>query len=248
MSHSAIGCKRKNRRQSDCNTIYVEFSCKVGHTLGQKKVKKPMYQPLPPIREDLNTLEEQLRRERAPKRKPRLHLLVLLKSGQVTSRSPAATPLALHRNTVATWLRHYRDRGLEALLTYKEAGAPAGQQTLPPAVFEQLKTRLATSSGSASSIAFQQWRRDAFGLEVPYTTLHGIVRSQLQAKLKWPRPRHAKKTSRRRLTLSNRARAASGLWPPEDGRRPHNLYGSFARMQVASACPCLSTVGSRAMA
>ena len=109
-----------------------------------------MYQPLPPITEDLAILEERLRRERDPKRKPRLHLLVLLKSGQVTSRGQAAAHLALHRNTVAAWLRRYHDGGLEALLTSKEAGAPAGQKTLPPAVFAPLQARLATSSGCAS--------------------------------------------------------------------------------------------------
>ena len=169
-----------------------------------------MYQPLPPIPEDLKTLEDRLRHERHPKRKPRLHLFVLLKSGQVTSRGQAATHLAVHRNTVAVWLRRYRTGGLEALLTYKGAGAPAGQKTLPPAVFAQLQARLATSSGVASYVELQQWLREAFGLEVPYTTLHGIVRYQLQAKLKRSRPSHAKKTVLRRLTLSNSARAASG--------------------------------------
>ena len=173
-----------------------------------------MYQPLPPITEDLETLEDRLRRERDPKRKPRLHLLVLLKSGQVTSRSDAAAHLAVHRNTVAVWLRRYRDGGLEALLTYKEAGAPAGQKTLPPAVFAPLQARLATASGFASYVELQQWLREEFGLDVPYPTLHGLVRYQLKAKLKRPRPSHAKKTSLRRLTLSNRAPAALGRWRP----------------------------------
>src|SRR5215471_3683144 len=122
-----------------------------------------MYQSLPPITEDLETLQDRLRRERDPKRKVRLHLLVLLKAGQVTSRGQAATHLALHRNTVATWLRHYRDGGLEALLTYKEAGAPSGQKSLPPAVFAQLQARLATTSGFASYMELQQWLREAFG-------------------------------------------------------------------------------------
>jgi transposase len=94
-------------------------------------------------------------------------LLVLLKSGQVTSRGQAAAHLALHRNTVAGWLRRYRDGGLEALLTYTEAGAPAGQKTLPPDVFAQLKTRLATPTGLASDLDVQRWLRDAFALEVP---------------------------------------------------------------------------------
>jgi transposase len=173
-----------------------------------------MYQPLPPITEDLETLEDRLRRERDPKRKPRLHLLVLLKSGQVTSRSDAAAHLAVHRNTVAVWLRRYRAGGLEALLTYKEAGAPAGQKTLPPAVFAQLQARLATASGFASYVELQQWLREEFGLDVPYPTLHGMVRYQLKAKLKRPRPSHAKKTSLRRLTLSNSAPAALGRWRP----------------------------------
>jgi transposase len=173
-----------------------------------------MYQPLPPITEDLETLEERLRRERDPKRKPRLHLLVLLKSGQVTSQSQAAAHLALHRNTVAIWLRRYRTGGLEAFLTYKEAGAPAGQKTLPPAVYAQLQTRLATARGFASYIELRQWLREEFALEVPYTTLHGIVRYQLKAKLKRPRPRHAKKTRRPRRTLSSSAPAASVPWRP----------------------------------
>ena len=86
-----------------------------------------MYQPLPLIAEDLETLQERLRHERDPKRKPRLHLLVLLKSGQVTSRGQAAAHLALHRNTVAVWLRRYRDGGLEALLACWPEDPPAGR-------------------------------------------------------------------------------------------------------------------------
>src|SRR5262245_20955962 len=173
-----------------------------------------MYQPLPIIREDLDTLQARLHHERDPKRKPRLHLLVLLKSGQVTSRGQAAAHLALHRNTVAAWLRRYCDGGLEALLTSKEAGAPAGQKTLPPAVFAQLKTRLATHTGFTSYLAIQHWLREEFALDVPYTTLHGIVRYQLKAKLKRPRPSHAKKISRRQRILSNSARAAWAPSPP----------------------------------
>jgi transposase len=169
-----------------------------------------MYQPLPAITEDLATLQARLRSERDPHRRPRLHLLVLLKSGQVTTRRQAATHLAVHRNTVALWLRTYRDGGLSALLTYKEAGAPAGQKTLPPAVFAQLKTRLATPTGFASYLDVQRWLREEFDVEVPYQTLYGIVHYQLKAKLKRPRPSHAKKTRLRLRTLSSTARAASG--------------------------------------
>jgi hypothetical protein len=73
---------------------------------------------------------------------------------------------------------------------------------------------LATPSGFASYVALQQWLREEYGLEVSYKTLHGIVRYQLKAKLKRPRPRHAKKTPPRQRILSSSARAASGRSRP----------------------------------
>jgi len=176
-----------------------------------------MYQPLPAITEDLDQLQARLRSERDPQLRPRLPLLVLLKSKQVTTRRQAAAHLAVHRNTITGGLRQYRHGGLDALLTYKEAGAPAGQKTLPPAVFEQLKARLATATGFATYLDYldvQQWLREEFGLEVPYKTLHGIVRYQLKAKLKRLRPRHAKKTRQRLRTLSHSVRVASAPLPP----------------------------------
>jgi transposase len=138
-------------------------------------------------------------------------MLVLLKSGQVTTRRQAAMHLAVHRNTVALWLRTYRDGGLTALLTYKEPGAPSGQKSLPAAVFEPLKARLATASGFASYLEIPQWLREAWGLEVPYKTLHGMVHYQLKAKLKRPRPSHAKKPLPKPRTLLSSAPAA---WAP----------------------------------
>lgn len=50
------------------------------------------------------------------------------------------------------------------MLTYKAAGAPAGQKTLPLAVFEQLKARLATPTGFASYLDVQHWLRQEFAL------------------------------------------------------------------------------------
>ena len=78
-------------------------------------------------------------------------------------------------------------------------------------MFAQLQARLATASGFASYGAIQQWLREEFALEVPSQTLYGIVPYQLKAKLKRPRPSHAKKKRLRRRTLSNNAHAA---WAP----------------------------------
>jgi hypothetical protein len=130
-------------------------------------VQKPLYQSLPPLTEDLDTLEERWRRERDPKRRARWPLFVLRKSGQVTSRGQAATPLAGPRPTVGPWLRHYRAGGIAASLTSKAAGAPAGQQTLPLAGCAPRPARLATASGLASEGELQPGRRAEYGLEGP---------------------------------------------------------------------------------
>jgi transposase len=168
-----------------------------------------MYQPLPTIAEELDLLQARLRHERDPHLRPRLHLLVLLKSGQVRSGRQAAAHLAVHRNTISGWLQRYRRGGLAALLSYQEPGAPSGQKTLPPAILVQLQAQLATATGFASYRAIQHWLHEEFALDVPYSTLHGIVRYQLQAKLKRARPSHVKKTSPRSQTLSSSVRAAS---------------------------------------
>jgi hypothetical protein len=126
-----------------------------------------MYQPLSTLTEDVDLWQTRLRSERDPQWRPCLHLLVLFKSGQVTTRRQAADHLAVHRNTITGWLRQYRHGGLEALLSSKEPGAPSGQKTLPPAVFTQLQARLATATGFASYVAIQPWLRAEFALEVP---------------------------------------------------------------------------------
>jgi transposase len=167
-----------------------------------------MYQPIPTLTAALALSQTRWRSERDPQWRPRLHLLVLLKSGQVTTRRQAAAHLAVHRNTITGWLRQYRHGGLAALWTYKEPGAPSGPQTLPPAIFAQLQARLAPPTGCASSVESRRWLRDELALEVPYQTLHGLVRYQLKAKLKRPRPSHAKKPLRPRRTVSSTAPVA----------------------------------------
>jgi transposase len=194
--------------------LYLKTLCTNLSQLLPKTLIPYMYQSLPTITEDLDILQVRLRSERDAQLRPRLHLLVLLKSGQITTRRQAAAHLAVHRNTVALWLRTYRAGGLPALVTHKEAGAPSGQKSLPAAVFAQLQARLASPSGFASYGAIQQWLREAFALEGPYQTLYGIVHYQLKAKLKRPRPSHAKKKRLRQRTLSSSVRAAWVPSPP----------------------------------
>jgi transposase len=154
----------------------------------------------PSIVEPESDLRRRLRGESDLRLKARLHLLVLVQSGRVATQGEAAEALAVHPNTVWRWLQTYREGGLKDLLTLGQRGAPAGQRAVPPPVFEALKRRLQDPMGFGSYGEVQQWLQEEFGLEVPYKTVHGLVRYRLKAKLKRPRPRHAKKTSRSRPT------------------------------------------------
>jgi hypothetical protein len=60
---------------------------------------------------------------------------------------------------------------------------------------EKLKERLSRPEGFGSYKEIQQWLADTCGLELPYSTVHGIVRYELEAKPKAPRPSHPKKAS-----------------------------------------------------
>lgn len=59
---------------------------------------------------------------------------------------------------------------------------------------EVLKKRLAEPEGFGSYTEIQQWLAEEQGVELPYSTVHGIVRYELNAKPKAPRPSHPKKT------------------------------------------------------
>ena len=150
---------------------------------------------LPEISEPAQQLEELVRKERDAQIQRRFHMLLLLKTGEAKSRSGAARHLGVHRNTVANWLDLYEEGGLEKLQEIGEPGPDPGQQSIPPDVMEALKDRLSEPEGFGSYKEIQQWLADSYGVELPYTTVHRIVRYDLEAKPKAPRPSHPKKVS-----------------------------------------------------
>ena len=153
------------------------------------------YAPLPTIAEtpdDLRArLRARLRAERDPERKRRLHALALLASGQATTRRQVAGHLAVHRNTVASWLDRYRDGGLAALLTPSKRGP--GQRTVPAPVLDAVQARLVDGVGFKGYDEVRDWLSEEHGLDVPYKSVYTPVRYRLGAKLKVPRPEHPKK-------------------------------------------------------
>jgi transposase len=158
-----------------------------------------MYRPLPLIQEPLTELEARLRQERNSEVRPRLHLLVLIASGAVRSQAEAASHLALHRNTISRYLALYRTGGLDALLQLDRGGAPAEQRSLSGRVIGALQAQLA-GEGFEGYTDVLRWLEQEHGVELPYGTVHHIVRYRLRAKLKRARPSNAKKTSKTQPT------------------------------------------------
>jgi len=152
-----------------------------------------MRRALPEVRESLEALKQLLTGTKDAKRKRRIHLLVLIASGEVRTRTAAAKHLGLHRNSIADWLAAYEARGLEGLLEIGKPGVKPGQKVLKPAALNALEERLA-GEGFDSYGEVRQWLEREYGVAVPYATVYGLVRFRLASKLKRPRPQHVKKT------------------------------------------------------
>ena len=148
---------------------------------------------LPEIAESVETLERLVRKEKDAQIQRRFHMLLLLKTGEAKSRSGAARHLGVHRHTVSDWLSLYEEGGIEKIREVEDPGPEPGQQSIPPEVMENLKERLAEPEGFGSYKDIQQWLAETCGVELCYSTVHGIVRYELGAKLKTPRPSHPKK-------------------------------------------------------
>jgi len=166
-----------------------------------------MYKSLPTITESAQELQQRFRAEKAPQKRQRLQALYLLASGQARSRLAVAELLAVHRHTVRAWLAAYEKGGLRALLTLKKA--PGKRSALTPAVRAQLLTQLPQPRGFGSYGEIQQYLATVHHVHLAYSTVHGVVRYQLQAKPKAPRRSHPKKTLKQSLSFKPRSRLSS---------------------------------------
>jgi hypothetical protein len=151
-----------------------------------------MRMAIPPLREQVDDLQQRLQREHDGQKKPRLQMLYLLASGQARDRQEVASLLGVHRHTIGRWLALSVAKGLDALLaTYVPAGKPV---SLAPAVLASLEQALRRPEGFASDEALRQWVAQTHHVHVKDTTLDTIVRTRFRTKLKVPRPSHTKKS------------------------------------------------------
>ncbi len=71
------------------------------------------------IRERIAELKQLMKSEKNVRRRERIHLLYLYKSGVVQTQQEAANILAIDRDTVNSWLSSYKQGGLRSMLEIK---------------------------------------------------------------------------------------------------------------------------------
>jgi transposase len=142
------------------------------------------------IAESQEELEKALKNASTGSSKERLLLLYLLKSNPVLSRQDLAKLIGRDNATITRWFRKYKDEGLTGLLEVKQA--PGKIPLVRGANLQRLKQRLQEPKGFHSYGEIQQWLSDELGLHLAYKTVYQLVRYQLKAKLKVPRPQSLK--------------------------------------------------------
>jgi transposase len=152
--------------------------------------EKQMARPLQiNIAENTEQLVQRIRHEQDVLNYTKLQMLLLLKKKNAKNRQELCQQLNKSEATIGRWLKQYREGGLETLLEKKKA--PGKPRAIPPDIMTLLKERLSQGQGFQSYQAITEWLKEQ-DVQVAYKTVHRIVRYELQAKLKVPRPRHYK--------------------------------------------------------
>lgn len=154
-----------------------------------------MNKTLPTIKESADFLLKKIKTEAEPKKRLRLQAIYLLATKQARSRLELSTLLALHRHTIKNWLKLYEHGGIEKMLDLHQ---PAGKKSsLTDETLAALKARLATPQGFASYREIHQFLQTEHQVQIGYGAVHKLVRYNLKAKPKRPRPSNPKKTKRK---------------------------------------------------
>ena len=139
------------------------------------------------IFESKEHLADLLYEETDMRKKERLQFLYWHKSGLATTRSQLAALLCKSLPTITAWARRYESLGLDGFLGMDYKGGEH-LRIIPRAVIGELNARLGTAKGFGSFAEIQSWLKDEHGVEVAYSTVHGLVRYGLNASPKVVRP------------------------------------------------------------
>ncbi|HRX71847.1 MAG TPA: IS630 family transposase [Candidatus Competibacteraceae bacterium] len=139
------------------------------------------------IKESEEELKEMMNQQTHARFLERLQMLYWIKTKQFESLQETADRLGRSKSVLVCWLRNYRRKGLTGLLEWNYHGGR--QSKLSGGILEALQQRLQDPLGGFRSYKeVKVWLFEEQGLEMPYSTVHRMVRYELDAKLKVARP------------------------------------------------------------
>lgn len=150
-----------------------------------------MNRKLTEVKETAEQLREKLKSEVHPLVWQRLQALYLIASSQVKHRTQIAKILGVNRNSVSSWLKIYESGGLEELLKLKKAKGKPPTMTLKAKT--ALAEKLAAEKGFGSYGEIRTYLLEKHEVELSYSRVHTIVRYEMGAKPKVPRPSNPNK-------------------------------------------------------
>jgi transposase len=154
-----------------------------------------MRKKMPPITESAVELLRRMKSEPDLKKRQRLHALYLVASGQARHRKDVAKTLGVHRHSVAAWFAAYAVGGVEHALQY-DIPRPTRARRMTNTALMALKEQLQTPAGFASYGHIRTWLAEQHHVQLSYSSVYALVRGELRAKPKRPRPSHEKKAQR----------------------------------------------------
>ena len=139
------------------------------------------------VEESKETLDELLRFETDKRKLERLYFLFWYKSGLVKTRKEIAALLGRSLAAITRWIKRYLTGGLNELLKMDYQGRKS-TQPLPEDAVDELRIELGKEKGFGSYQEIQAWIKEEHNVELAYSTVHRLVRYDLDASPKVVRP------------------------------------------------------------
>jgi transposase len=150
-----------------------------------------MRKKMPTITESAAELVRCMQDEPDGKKRQRLHALSLVASGQARYRTEVAATLRVHRQSVAAWFAAYTAGGLEQALR-DHVPTPPRNRRLTETALSALTAPWQTPTGFPRSGHIRTWLAEQQQVQLSYARVYALVRGELRAKPKRPRPSHEK--------------------------------------------------------
>ncbi|MFV0565397.1 MAG: helix-turn-helix domain-containing protein [Flavobacteriaceae bacterium] len=124
---------------------------------------------------------------------------------KINRRYLIALTLGVHYATVQRWLKRYKERGIEHLLSPLTRNKPS--KFITPEIHQALESRLRDGNNPFSGyVEVQQWLLDTYQIKIGYKWLWAYMRAKMGARLKVPRKTNIKKEQDAEISFFKTAR------------------------------------------